>query len=412
MVAITTHLALFSFSLGVCLSTQIIAGPKNVYALLHADAAFNCTVSEPWSVIIWLMGSIPILTVVKEGPIITDPQFGQRNYSTNTAFTSELIISSVSMEENMTVSCSIQTDGQKEAFLFVQVDGTVYFEKLISSVVVNHASDIVCKAEGWNPAPIIEWKNNGTVVDSQMYSTTIQQSSKNLYNAISILNLTLSANAKIICQADIKALPQPKSAELSITVKPAGTDQTWLIVAIVVPIVVAILLIILIIVIIFCIKRRKQDETSYQSELRKISMKKPLEVTADGVENMGMSSESVNDLQYPSGLASPYWIDTCSGEKSNNILEAEDPAIQCCSANFTVCCAAEWNVYRPAHPLPSMHSAYKSLYPNKSAKTKEPPHLRLPLFSATPPPTKKIRQTKQESRKFLQPGSGSPSVLL
>ncbi|XP_072901100.1 immunoglobulin superfamily member 5-like isoform X1 [Hemitrygon akajei] len=326
MVAVTTHLALFSLSLGVCLSTQIIAGPKNVYALLHADAAFNCTVSEPWSVIIWLMDSRPILTVVKEGPIITDPQFEQRNYSTSTTFTSELIISSVSMKENMTVRCSIQTEGHKEAFLFVQVDGTVYFEKPISSVVVNHATDIVCKADGWNPAPTIGWKNNGTVVDSQMYSTTIQQSSENLYNAISILNLTLSANAKIICLADINALPQPKSAELSITVKPvltstAGTDQTWLIVAIVVPIVVAILLIILIVVIIICIKRRKRDETSYQNELRKISMKKPLEVTADGVENMGMSTESVNDLQYPSGLTSPYWINACSGEKSNNILE-------------------------------------------------------------------------------------------
>ncbi|XP_062906479.1 immunoglobulin superfamily member 5-like isoform X1 [Mobula hypostoma] len=326
MVAVTTHLVLFSLSLGVCLSTTIIAGPKDAFVLLNADAAFNCTVSVPWSVIIWLMDSRPILTVVGEGPIITDPQFGQQNYSTETTFTSELIISSVTMKENMTVRCSIQTDGYKEAFLFVQVDGPLYFEKMISSVVVNHATDVVCKAEGWNPAPTISWKNNGTMVDSKMYNTTTQQSSENLYNTISILNLTLSANAKIICLAEIKALPQPKSAELSITVKPfltftAGMDQTWLIIAIVVPIVVAILLIILIIVIVICIRRRKQDETSYQNELKKMSMKKPFETTADGVENMGMSTESVYDLQYPSGLTSPYWINTWSEDKSSNILE-------------------------------------------------------------------------------------------
>ncbi|XP_051869240.1 immunoglobulin superfamily member 5 isoform X2 [Pristis pectinata] len=322
MAAITTVLALFSISLGVCLSTKIIEVPKNAFALLHADAAFNCTVSLPWRIIIWLMDTIPILTIVPDGPIITDSRFHQRNYTTKRTFTSELIISPVTMRENMTVRCSLQTEEYQQAFLFVQVDGPLFFVKEISSVVENRATDIVCKAEGWNPVPTIRWKKNRTVVDSKMYTTTIEQSSDNLYNTISTLNLTLSANAEIMCLADIEALPQPKTAALFITVKSPSEDQTWLIIAIVVPIAAAILLIILIIVIIICIKRRKHHETSYRNELKRMSTKKPFKITTDGVENLGMSTGSVNDLQRSPSLTSPYWINTWSGEKNNDTVEA------------------------------------------------------------------------------------------
>ncbi|XP_051869242.1 immunoglobulin superfamily member 5 isoform X3 [Pristis pectinata] len=272
-----------SSCVGVCLSTKIIEVPKNAFALLHADAAFNCTVSLPWRIIIWLMDTIPILTIVPDGPIITDSRFHQRNYTTKRTFTSELIISPVTMRENMTVRCSLQTEEYQQAFLFVQVDGPLFFVKEISSVVENRATDIVCKAEGWNPVPTIRWKKNRTVVDSKMYTTTIEQSSDNLYNTISTLNLTLSANAEIMCLADIEALPQPKTAALFITVK---------------------------------------SQTSYRNELKRMSTKKPFKITTDGVENLGMSTGSVNDLQRSPSLTSPYWINTWSGEKNNDTVEA------------------------------------------------------------------------------------------
>ncbi|XP_078264908.1 immunoglobulin superfamily member 5-like isoform X2 [Rhinoraja longicauda] len=326
MVAARRVLALFSISFGVCLSTTIMEGPKNAFVLLHSDAAFNCTVSLPWRIIIWIIDEKPILTIVKDGPVITNPQYGQRNYTTSSTFTSELIIPPVTTQINVTVKCSIQTAKIQQAFLIVQVDGKLSLAKEISSAVQNRAISIVCEAEGWNPAPAIQWKKNNTNVHSKMYSTTVHQTSDNLYNTFSTLNLSLSVSAEITCLANIKALPQPRTAALFITVKPTDKNQSWLIIAIVVPIAVAILLIILIIVIVICIKRRKTHETRYQNELRKRSTKTPLERSTGGkeiygVDNVGMSVGSENDYRFTPSLTSPYWIDMRSRETNRNILE-------------------------------------------------------------------------------------------
>ncbi|XP_032888397.1 immunoglobulin superfamily member 5 [Amblyraja radiata] len=327
MVTARRVLALFSISLGVCLSTTIIEGPKDAFALVHSNAAFNCTVSLPWNIIIWMIEGKPILTIVIGGPIITNPQFENQNYTTRSTFTSELIISRVTMQNNMTVQCNIQTEEIRQAFLFVQVDGQLSFATEISSIEQNRVFNIVCKAEGWNPAPAILWKKNNTNIDSKMYSTTVQQSSENRYNTFSTLNLTLSVSSKITCLANIKALPQPRTTALFITVKPtADRNQSWLIIAIVVPIAVAILLIILIIVIVICLRRRKPYETRYQNELRKRSSKTPQEMSTNGkeiygVDNTGMSIGSENDYRFSPSLTSPYWIDMRSREMNRNVLE-------------------------------------------------------------------------------------------
>ncbi|XP_067849415.1 immunoglobulin superfamily member 5-like isoform X2 [Heptranchias perlo] len=326
MATVRTILKLFSISLGMCLSTRIIEGPKSAFALLNSDAAFNCTVSQPWLIIIWIMGKTPVLSVTPEGPIITDSQFGQRNYTTENTFTSELVISAVTLNNNVTVKCSLQTEGSQQADLFVQVDGMVSFVSKVTSVVLNRSTDIVCKAEGWNPEPTITWTRNQTAVDSRMYTTTNSPSSGHLYNSLSTLNLTLSANAEVACLATIQALHQPKTAVLYITVEPPSQDQTWLIIAIVVPIAVVILLIILIIVIAFCIKRTKHSESSYQDEIRKMSSRKSLETTVDaqrnsGLENFGMATENVDDLQPPPGSPSPNRMVTWFGKKSSGTLE-------------------------------------------------------------------------------------------
>ncbi|XP_048458996.1 immunoglobulin superfamily member 5 [Rhincodon typus] len=318
MRTVGTIITLFSILLGVCLPTKIEDGPKDAYVLVNSDAAFNCTVSLPWTIIIWIMNKTPVLTVTPERPIITSPQFGQRNYTTAQTFTSELIISAVTLKNNATVECSLQTDGSQQANLFVQVEGTLFFESKILSVVTNHSTDVICKAEGWNPEPTITWTINQTTVHSESYTTIISPPSGHLYTAVSTLNLTLSAEAEVTCLAAIKALPQPKNASLYITVKPVSQDRTWLIVAIVVPIAVVLLLIILIVVIAFCIKWNKHSESSYHDEIRKISKRKALEKTvgdqkSSGLENFGMSSENVDDFISPSAVPATIQADSQSG---------------------------------------------------------------------------------------------------
>uniref|UniRef100_UPI00398F495E immunoglobulin superfamily member 5-like n=1 Tax=Pristiophorus japonicus TaxID=55135 RepID=UPI00398F495E len=348
-------LTLFSISLGMCLSATIIEGPKTAFVLLNTDAAFNCTVSRPWSIIIWIMEKTPVLTIVPAGPIVTDSQFGQRNYTIRNMFTSELVISAVTLKNNVTVTCSLQTEGLQQADLFVQVDGMVSFVSKISSVVLNRSTDIVCKAEGWNPAPTITWTKNQTVVDSKMYTTTIQPSSGNLYNAVSTLNLTLSANAEVTCLATIRALPQPKTAALYITVGSPSQEQTWLIIAIVVPIAVVILLIILILVIAFCIKRTKHSKSNYQNELKKMSTKKSLEATVDdqgnsGLENFGMSTESVDEFKMSPGFPSPNSTNTWSRKSNSDTLESS----LTCEAIYQIYCSP-WLVLQPVKP---QHRSY------------------------------------------------------
>ncbi|XP_072369320.1 immunoglobulin superfamily member 5-like isoform X2 [Scyliorhinus torazame] len=315
-----TILKLFSITLGVCLSTFIIEGPKNAFVLLNSDATFNCTVSQPWHVIIWLMNGAPVLTIIPKGPIVTDPQYGQRNYTTQDRFTSELVITAVTLKNNATVQCNLQTDGHQQARLFVQVAGMVFFESKILSVVINHSTDVVCKAESWNPAPTISWTINQTAVDAKMYTNTFHPASERLYNAFSTLNLTLPANADVQCLATIKALPQPRTAELFITVKPPNQDKTWLIVAIVVPIIGVILLIILIIIIVCCIKRSKHTESSYQNELRKISRKKSLEATGNGLNKSGLENFGVSAESIPSS----HQIDSWPGSMNNDALETPE----------------------------------------------------------------------------------------
>ncbi|XP_078089120.1 immunoglobulin superfamily member 5-like isoform X2 [Mustelus asterias] len=346
----------------MCLSTIILEGPKNAFVLLKSDAAFNCTVSKPWSVIIWIMNSTPVLTVVPKGPIITDPQFGQRNYTTQDSFTSEFIIWAVTLKNNVTVQCNIQTDGQQQANLFVQVAGTVNFESKISSVVINHSTDVVCKAESWNPHPTITWTINQKAVDSKLYTSTFYPASEHLYDALSTLNLTLSANAEVRCLATIKALPQPKTTELHITVKPhnyeSSQDRTWLIIAIVVPIIVFILLLIIIIIIVVCcIKRNKHSESNYQNELRKISRRKSLEGTGNdpkdsGLANFGMSTDSVNDYQL-SPRPSPHQVDSRSWKKSNDTLET--PAVPASNHGSQKVVINQYMVNMPTYPRKTRH---------------------------------------------------------
>ncbi|GCC25402.1 immunoglobulin superfamily member 5-like isoform X2 [Chiloscyllium punctatum] len=358
MGTVGTLITLFSILLGTCLPIQIIEGPKDAFVLLNSDAAFNCTVSLPWTIIIWMMNSTPVLTITPDRPIITDSQFGQRNYTFPESFTSELIISRVSLKNNATVECSLQTDGSQRANLFVQVEGKLFFESKISSVVTDRSTDIVCKAEDWNPDPTITWTINRTTVHSERYTTIVHPPSGHLYTAISTLNLTLSADAEVMCLAAIKALPQPKTVELNITVKPSSHDWTWLIVAIVVPIAVVLLLIILIIVIVCCIKRTKHSESSYQDEIRKISKRKHLETTmgdqkSSGLENFGMSSESLDDFNIPSAV--PATSQTNSQNENANIHTIKVPMVSANSFGSQEQIVNQYIINFPAYPQKTRH---------------------------------------------------------
>ncbi|KAM6448334.1 immunoglobulin superfamily member 5 isoform 2-T2 [Liasis olivaceus] len=101
----------------------IIEGPQNLTVVVGSMARFNCTVSNGWKILIWLLNGDPKLSVPSVGdPIITDNRYTQKGYNTDSGFTSELMIHDVQLKDSGQIRCSIQyNDDNRSAFLSVQI---------------------------------------------------------------------------------------------------------------------------------------------------------------------------------------------------------------------------------------------------------------------------------------------------
>ncbi|XP_060091111.1 immunoglobulin superfamily member 5 isoform X1 [Heteronotia binoei] len=286
-------------------SSSIIEGPSNFTALVGMDAYFHCTVSEGWQILIWLFEGQPVLSVTYPGKvIITDKSYNQQGYNKSTEFTSELTIYNVQLNNSGRIECSIQTmGGNQYAFLSVQVNGSLSIKDHILMVRENQTIEIVCEAVGWNPAPHIIWMVNNITVDNSDYITNHCQGSNGLYNEESILTLTPPTNSIVICLASIFVLSKPQSATITLVVYPPPIESDineddgrirTIILAVVLSVVGFLLLIIIIFLIVCCCRRKK--ESSYQKEMRKVSVKQNvtdqnLETIDSGNENYGYSPE-------------------------------------------------------------------------------------------------------------------------
>ncbi|XP_053168384.1 immunoglobulin superfamily member 5 isoform X2 [Hemicordylus capensis] len=102
---------------------SIIQGPHNLTILAGSVARFNCTVSEGWSVLIWLHNEWPQLTVENSGKVLNqDKRYSQQNYTSGTEFTSELMIYDVQPKDSGRIACSLLGNNYEYAFLSVQVE--------------------------------------------------------------------------------------------------------------------------------------------------------------------------------------------------------------------------------------------------------------------------------------------------
>ncbi|KAM6448333.1 immunoglobulin superfamily member 5 isoform 1-T1 [Liasis olivaceus] len=284
----------------------IIEGPQNLTVVVGSMARFNCTVSNGWKILIWLLNGDPKLSVPSVGdPIITDNRYTQKGYNTDSGFTSELMIHDVQLKDSGQIRCSIQyNDDNRSAFLSVQINGSLNIKNINFIMKKNQTVEIVCEALGWSPAPHISWMRNNHLLDHSMYVSNYSQVSNGLYNEESILTLTLETNNALACLAAIDALSKPQSATVTVTMyetSPIGCDnEDWrirtIILAVVLSVVLLLLLILIILLIICCCKRRK--ESNYQNELRKISGKKERDrnletVSHSGKENYGYSEDQI-----------------------------------------------------------------------------------------------------------------------
>ncbi|KFP30714.1 Immunoglobulin superfamily member 5, partial [Colius striatus] len=257
---------------------SIINGPTNATVLAGSEARFNCTVSAGWVILIWLSNGNPVLTVINsQGAIETSDRFTSQNYTSDSEFTSELIIQNTQLSDSGKIECSIQQTSESSfAFLSVQVNGSLFIKNSTLTVKENRTVEIICEALGWAPAPNITWMTNDSFIDKGSYVTQQSQGSNGLHNALSILTLTLMDTEILTCLADIEALRNPQNA--TVTLIPANSPlendysednrSTWIIVlAVVLSLVGIILLIIIIAVIVRCCCQKGKGST-YQNEIR------------------------------------------------------------------------------------------------------------------------------------------------
>ncbi|EMP31444.1 Immunoglobulin superfamily member 5 [Chelonia mydas] len=208
---------------------SIVNGPANATVLAGSEARFNCTVSQGWQVIIWLLNGNAVLTTTSlGGAVVTMNRFTQQNYTSSETFTSELIIHNVQLDDSGQIECSLQLSSPNSyAFLSVQVNGSLLIKDHNSTVRKNETIDIVCEALGWAPAPNMTWMINDSFVDKSRYVTNHSQGSNDLHNEGSTLTLTPMANETLTCLAYIEALPKPQNATVTLIVQDSLAESTY-----------------------------------------------------------------------------------------------------------------------------------------------------------------------------------------
>ncbi|XP_073524552.1 immunoglobulin superfamily member 5 [Phyllobates terribilis] len=257
--------------------SDILEGPKNVTVLNGSNANFLCTVQAGWEVISWYLQTYFIVNIYPSGTTVSKDHTIIVQNSTNSitgAFTSAITIVNVNKSNSGLVRCSSLSASFQDAYLSVQVNGSVQITN--GSVIVKPNSNVtmICQAAQWYPAPTITWQINNTAADTLHYSTSYTTAANDFVTAISTFKISPEEDLSLSCLASIPTLTQPQSATVSITVREhipgssSSLSQTDIILIAVFGSLGGLLLLALIIVlIIYCRKKKKKkSERGYQSD--------------------------------------------------------------------------------------------------------------------------------------------------
>ncbi|XP_044858439.1 immunoglobulin superfamily member 5 isoform X6 [Mauremys mutica] len=141
---------LFASLTGFGFGYSIINGPANATVLAGSEARFNCTVSQGWQIIIWLLNGNAVLTTIHlGGAVVTLDRFTQQNYTSGETFTSELIIHNVQQSDSGKIECSIQL-GIPNSYAFLSVQESTYQKELrkVSTKKTNDGSEKTRRSSG------------------------------------------------------------------------------------------------------------------------------------------------------------------------------------------------------------------------------------------------------------------------
>ncbi|XP_038162600.1 immunoglobulin superfamily member 5-like [Cyprinodon tularosa] len=262
--------------------------PLDLAALRGSDVQFIANVEGSWDVMTWKVGKLLVLTIADD--IIGSGRFNASFCYNDSRRCVEFKIYNVSHEDSGAVECELQSHGSLTAQLSVQESGTVSISGGNVTVAQGQQVTFECVTAGWIPAPNITWTQNDETVISSLYNSTIIADGDK-FNSISVLNLTAVRNTKVECLANIAALKAPKSSPVFVTVVPKPADWTVLI-AVVVSFGSCALLVLLILGIYHCYKQRKEKESNYQDEMRRVKTQSQLSVISADEQTSGQVNET------------------------------------------------------------------------------------------------------------------------
>ncbi|XP_012586406.1 PREDICTED: immunoglobulin superfamily member 5 [Condylura cristata] len=175
-------------------SYEVVAGPRNATVLLGSQARFNCTVSQGWKLLMWVLDGMVVLSVTPQGPIDTSERFTAESYDVDGNFVSEMVI------HDVMGTLHIPTD---------------------RPVVKDEPCNVTCRASGWTPLPDISWEVGVPVSHSSYYSLPEPD---DLHSAVSVLTLTPQGDGPLTCVARFKELMAHKAVTINLTVVPPASQ--------------------------------------------------------------------------------------------------------------------------------------------------------------------------------------------
>lgn len=266
------HSVLLCLVSGYGVAGTILQGPSNVTVLSGSDATFQCKVAPTWSAITWIYQGVQIVSISpREVTVDPNQNIVVQNFTNiiTGEFTSIVTFINVQKSNSGRIQCFSLSSTNQEAFLSVQVKGSLDIAKTSLSVTINTTVDVSCGAVGWSPIPIMTWVLNNTAASSSEYTTTSTEIQGGLYNVNSILKLTPVGNTRVTCIARIETTQQNSTVNITVTAAAAAAsstyDRTTVIIAVTVTLGCILLIVLIIVVVVCCCRKEKQREMSYQS---------------------------------------------------------------------------------------------------------------------------------------------------
>ncbi|XP_051766280.1 immunoglobulin superfamily member 5 [Ctenopharyngodon idella] len=246
-------------------SAEVQLQPLNAAVLSGSKARFNCSSTQPTSVMTWTVNGLLVLTIIEtSGVLNSTDRFYATNFTTPGNYKWEFIISNVQIGDAGEVTCQVLGGELQMSTLSVQERGSVEIVGGNQTKTEGAQTEFRCRAVGWFPEPNMSWSVNG-VENSCNRSSETQGS---LFNSSCTLTVSAVKNSSVQCLVMVPALSTPESNTVFLTVeKSAKRDQTVLI-AVTVAFSAAALLFLIIYGIFFFCKRRKK-KSSYQEEVRR-----------------------------------------------------------------------------------------------------------------------------------------------